>query len=77
MREDLFSLPSKLQQDSLILNVSSAFSTGRCWLDWILVHSWRLCCWNSYGKVRILYVKHVSGPNRKQKMASFDKFREK
>uniref|UniRef100_A0A9L0T564 Solute carrier family 49 member 4 n=1 Tax=Equus caballus TaxID=9796 RepID=A0A9L0T564_HORSE len=28
---------------------------GRCWLDWILVHSWRLCCWYSYGKVCRFY----------------------
>lgn len=59
-------MPSKLQHDNLVLNVSATFLTGRCWLDWILVYSWRLCCWNSYGKVRIFYGKHVSEQNQKK-----------
>lgn len=60
-------MPSKLQHDNLVLNVSATFLTGRCWLDWILVYSWRLCCWNSYGKVRIFYGKHVSEQNQKKR----------
>lgn len=39
---------------SLILSPclsSSHCITGWCWMDRILVHSWRLCVWSCYGKV--------------------------